>query len=271
MSYVWLDWLADELRAEGCRVDEVDGWEWRGRPSSSGQFDPYGVCWHHTGTTSSESNPHPTLNMCINGRSDLPGPLCQALIGYDGTVHVIAAGRANHAGQCNGFGPFTTGDANAQLVGWEIDYDGDQHMSDAQVDAATLASAAVLRRFGETENYACRHEETSTTGKWDTGHVSGDQLRAWIRDALAGGAPAPEPPKHREIDMFYGTDSTGQGYLCNGIRVNKIKSPAYRDTILAAGVPNIGAQVADFWSMFDNDDGVVDAIRRIETNVAKTD
>lgn len=261
MTYQWLDWLPDALRAEGCTVVEVDGWESRGRPSSSGGFDPYGTLHHHTGTTASPSNPAPTLQTVIHGRSDLPGPLCHALIGYDGTVHVVAAGRANHAGECNGFGPFSGGDGNAQLIGWEIDYDGTQAISDAQQDAAVRASAAVLKRLGETENYAATHQETSKTGKWDTGGVTGDQWRTLIRDRMSGTTPA---PTHREVDMFYGTDSTGQGWLCNGVRKQKIKSPAYRDTIIKAGVPQIGGQSSDFWSQFPTDQGVIDTLNKVE-------
>lgn len=188
MTYVWLSWLADALRDEGCKVVEESGWKNRGRPNSTGAFNPYGVAMHHTGTKSSSSNPHPTLGMCINGRSDLPGPLCQVLIGYDGKCHVIAAGRANHAGECNGFGPFSSGDGNAQLVGFEIDYDGTQAMSAAQKDAATRAGAAVLRRMKKAANYAATHKETSTTGKWDTGGVTGDQWRNMIGDRLGGSA-----------------------------------------------------------------------------------
>jgi len=187
MAYRWLTWLASDLRAEGCTVSETSGWQNRGRPSSTGAFDPYGVLWHHTGTTSSASNPAPTLSMCINGRSDLPGPLCHVLIGYDGTCHIVAAGRANHAGSCSGFGPFTTGDGNAQLVGFEIDYNGTQPMSAAQQDAATRASSACLKRFARPSDYAARHAETSTTGKWDTGGITGDQLRAWVAARMAGG------------------------------------------------------------------------------------
>jgi hypothetical protein len=187
MTYVWLPWLADALRAEGATVREEPGWKTRGRPSSSGQFNPYGVLWHHTGSTSSPSNPCPTLRMCITGRPDLPGPLCQVVIGYDGVCHVIAAGRANHAGRCSGWGPFSTGDANWQLVGFEIDYNGTQAMSAKQKDAATRASAACLKRFKHDEGYAARHQETSVTGKWDTGGVTGPQLRAMIRDYMENG------------------------------------------------------------------------------------
>jgi hypothetical protein len=262
MSYVWLSWLADDLRREGCTVVECDGWESRGRPASAGAFDPYGVLWHHTGTTTSDTNTHPTLNLIINGRSDLPGPLAQAMIGYDGTVYVVAAGRANHAGGCNGYGPFYDGDGNAQMVGWEIDYDGTQHMSAAQQDAATRASAAVLRRLDRDQNYAARHEETSSTGKWDTGHVTGDQLRGLIHTQLATGGTAPAP-EHQEVDMFYGTSPDGKGWLCNGIRKTWINSPRTRDTILGTGVPTVGEQPSDFWNEFPTDEGIVSTINTI--------
>src|SRR5215471_5383743 len=124
MAYVWLDWLADALRAEGVTVSEQSGWKSRGRPSSTGAFQPSGVLWHHTGTRSSTSNPAPTLNTLINGRSDLPGPLCHVSPGYDGVARVIAAGRANHAGTAVASGPMPGGDGNALYVGLEIDYDG---------------------------------------------------------------------------------------------------------------------------------------------------
>jgi len=56
MTYVWVTWLADALRAEGCTVKEESGWKNRGRPSSSGQFKPYAAGVHHTASTSSNSN-----------------------------------------------------------------------------------------------------------------------------------------------------------------------------------------------------------------------
>jgi N-acetylmuramoyl-L-alanine amidase len=187
MTYVWLDWLAGALRDEGCRVSEYSGWRNRGRPSSTGSFNPYAVLWHHTATHSSMSNPAPTLQMCVNGRSDLPGPLAHVVIGYDGVCHVIAAGRANHAGECNGNGPTSPGDGNAQLVGFEIDYDGTQNMSGEQYDAAIRAAAAVVRHFKHDQSYCRGHKETSVTGKWDPGGYSMDNMRAAVRDRLAGG------------------------------------------------------------------------------------
>lgn len=90
-----IPWLVDVLRSAGVQVVVEGDWLNRMRP---GDFNPIGVLWHHTASTSSATNPHPALNICINGRSDLPGPLCQALVDYHGVFHVISAGRCNHAG-----------------------------------------------------------------------------------------------------------------------------------------------------------------------------
>lgn len=219
LAYQWLTWLADALRAEGCTVVEGSGWKSRGRPSSSGSFAPYGVLWHHTGTTSSPSNPAPTLSMCIDGRPDLPGPLCHVLIGYDGVCHLVAAGRANHAGKNGGSGPIPAGDGNAQLVGFEIDYNGTQAMSQEQYDAATRASCACLKRFNRSADYTRRHQETSTTGKWDAGGVTGTQIRTSVASALAGSA-APSgdddwlaEPKDVWAVKWGGSDKTAMNFI----------------------------------------------------------
>jgi hypothetical protein len=195
MAYVWQKWLADALRDEGCDVREYEGWKSRGRPGSTGAFDPYGVLVHHTGTKTSSSNPCPTLSTCVHGRSDLPGPLCHVVIGYDGVCHVIAAGRANHGGECNGNGPTSSGDANAQLIGIEVDYSGSQAVSDKQADATVRASAAILRHYGKDASYCRGHKETSSTGKWDPGrNGSGssaydmDDVRGYVKDRLSGGS-----------------------------------------------------------------------------------
>ena len=93
MTTFSLTWLATVLDNAGLKVAETPGWRSRGRADMP---RPLGVMCHHT------ANPHsgnmPTLNMLINGRSDLPGPLCQLGLGRDGTFYVVAAGRANHAG-----------------------------------------------------------------------------------------------------------------------------------------------------------------------------
>lgn len=173
-----LVWLADALRAAGLTVVETDGW--RERTATSGpQPAPVGVLEHHTATPASYENPAPSVQLCIDGRPDLAGPLCHAVIGFDGTVHMIAAGRANHAGKAKESGPNPGGDGNTLYVGFEWDYQGvDQGPSPEQYSAAVKATRAVLAHLGRPPDAARGHKETSVTGKIDPGHVDMDRFRA---------------------------------------------------------------------------------------------
>ncbi|WP_433391279.1 N-acetylmuramoyl-L-alanine amidase [Micromonospora sp. KLBMP9576] len=180
-----IPWLADVLRAAGVAVVEEGNWRARG---VSGAFAPIGVLWHHTAATSSPSRPAPALGVCINGRSDLPGPLCHALVDYHGVFHLISANRANHAGNSRGSGPIPAGSGNTMLIGWEIDYNGvNQAMTQAQYNASVAATAAVLRTLGRDASYARGHRETSTTGKIDPSFIDLDAMRRDVAAAMAGG------------------------------------------------------------------------------------
>jgi N-acetylmuramoyl-L-alanine amidase len=179
-----IPWLADVLREAGVQVVEEGNWLGRG---VSGSFNPIGVLWHHTAATSSPSNPAPALGTCINGRNDLQGPLCHALVDYYGVFHLISANRANHAGWCGGSGPIPVGDGNTMLIGWEIDYNGvSQQMTPAQYSASVKATAAVLRRLGRDASYARGHRETSVTGKIDPSFINLDTMRSDVAAAMTG-------------------------------------------------------------------------------------
>jgi hypothetical protein len=82
------------MKERGLIVKYSSGWESRGTSSS---FDPYAVICHHTAATTNIDS------VLINGRADLPGPLCNwALHGQspgDGIWVAIASGKANHAGE----------------------------------------------------------------------------------------------------------------------------------------------------------------------------
>lgn len=188
MAYVWQRWLADELRAAGLEVIEVEGWENRGRPASTGSFDPDGQhSLHHTGATSSASNPAPGISTLIQGRSDLPGPLCQYAVDYLGRVWIIAAGRANHAGPIGKSGvpgmPLGA-DGNALAIGDEVITNGTQALPKAQRESMTTAAAVVLAHFDRGPEYAHRHADISGSGKWDLGQLTTTQHRADVRAAL---------------------------------------------------------------------------------------
>lgn len=181
-----LAWLGAELRAAGLGVVETPGWT--ERSANSGPLpEPLGVLEHHTASTASYDDPAPSVRLCIEGRPDLAGPLCHGLIAFDGTVHLIAAGRANHAGRAVASGPIPAGDGNVLYVGFEWDYQGvDQGPSPEQRTAAVRATAAVLARLGRGADSARGHRETTTTDKIDPGHVDLDQFRAEVAARLGG-------------------------------------------------------------------------------------
>jgi hypothetical protein len=147
-------WLADTLRAAGCSVTEHAGWEKRGRPGGMG--DVQGVMIHHTG-----SNPRggsaPDVDILIEGRSDLAGPLAQLLLGRDGMFHVIAAGRCNHAGAGYWHG-VTNG--NGHFIGIECENDGKgEHWPEVQMAELVKGAAAILAHVHADSVMACGHKE----------------------------------------------------------------------------------------------------------------
>lgn len=148
-----LTWLADVLRAAGCTVAEVDGWKDRGR-GDVGTIDA--VIAHHTGP-GKDAN---LLKLILNGRPDLAGPLSQLFLDRQGTYHVLAAGRCNHAG--NGSWHGATG--NSDTIGIEAANagDGKEAWPAAQMRAYIVGVAAILRHRGKDELGVAGHKEFAT-------------------------------------------------------------------------------------------------------------
>ena len=78
-----------------------------------------GVLCHHT--TGPKVGNMPTLNLLIEGRPDLAGPLAQLGLGRDGTFYVVAAGLCNHAGD-GAYRSIVAG--NTHLIGIEAENTG---------------------------------------------------------------------------------------------------------------------------------------------------
>lgn len=187
------------LRAAGITVYEWGGWESRG----NGQTSAYeGGIVHHTGTPYGGA-----FQALVTGRPDLSGPLCNYAGNDDGTVTVIAAHPANHAGASGGYsmGPLpTTTLFNKRVMGLEIVYPGDSPMRDAQYWTAITWARIVtdVCGYGDIER-ARAHAETSITGKWDPGYAPGQTIGmpGFRHDAVIG-PPAPPPPPPPEEEFF---------------------------------------------------------------------
>lgn len=87
------DEIVAALKRWGIPYREQTGW--RARANSRGWGDVTGFMWHHTGDDAPDSV---DLKMVTEGRTGLPGPLCNFGLADDGTVWLVAAGAANHAG-----------------------------------------------------------------------------------------------------------------------------------------------------------------------------
>lgn len=184
--------LPAALERWGLTVVAVTGWEDRKRP---GAFAPIGVMIHHTAAPD-RSKDAPSLQVCIDGRRDLPGPLCQLLVARSGKVYVISAGRCNHAGE-GSLPAVPANGGNTLLVGIEAENDGVGELWPAvQVGAMVRATAAVLDLLGRPRMNVWGHREY-TPRKIDPAGIAMAQFRADVAAARPpGDTPMPTLPEN---------------------------------------------------------------------------
>lgn len=145
--------LADYLRRQGLTVIEHPGWEHRGRDLPD---KPDTVVCHHTATSLKALGDLPTLRLLVEGRPDLPGPLCQLGLSRAGVVHLIASGKANHAGK----GAWRGQTSSARTIGIEAEHPGgDCPWTPVQYTAYVKLCAALCRYLEVDPNRVCGHRE----------------------------------------------------------------------------------------------------------------
>lgn len=143
MAYKWALWLADVLRDAGCPVVEEDGWRTRGR--SGGTWEPSGIVLHHDASPPGETSHG--VNVILNGRPGLSGPLSQLWLDFDGRWHIVAAGRANHAG-LGKWSDIPANRGNEFLIGIETDHTTNEAWSLAQNRSGITGLIALSDRLG---------------------------------------------------------------------------------------------------------------------------
>lgn len=178
-------WIADACRRAGLKVHEVPGWRTRG----SSTFSPKVVICHHTAGPA--RGDMPSLNVLINGRSGLPGPLCQVGLSRSGTVYVVAAGRANHAGT----GSWRGVSGNTSALGIEAESTGRGDWTDEQrrvypILAGVLAKGAGIR----SAEMICAHREWAPSRKIDPTGIHMPDLRARAAKWMSGDHQQPATP-----------------------------------------------------------------------------
>ncbi|MFE6851818.1 peptidoglycan-binding protein [Streptomyces sp. NPDC057674] len=199
------DRLLAALRGAGLTVVEHDGWRTHNR-NHKGPWGPvHGVMIHHTVTKGTAT----TVRICHDGYAGLPGPLCHGVIAKDGVVHLLSAGRANHAGSGDGDVLQAVTDERPLPVDDEADTDGNRYFygfecenlgdgkdpwPKVQLEAIAKASAAVCRAYGWGERSVIGHLEWQP-GKSDPRGFSMDSMRTRVAALLD---LAPVPPKKPE-------------------------------------------------------------------------
>lgn len=155
-----MDWLATVLRNAGLTVLEHPGWKTRGRDG----MRPRIVIGHHTASFPTTPDSVVT-NLLVNGRVDLPGPLCHLGLNRDGAYIVIAGGKANHAG----IGKWMDADESVEAIGIEaynwgagVPFPSREPWPQVQLDAYDRGVAALLSHLGRDPRYFAGHREWAT-------------------------------------------------------------------------------------------------------------
>ncbi|MEU6082220.1 peptidoglycan-binding protein [Streptomyces sp. NPDC047108] len=198
------------LRDEGLVVHEYRSWRTHNR-NHKGPWGPVnGVMIHHT-VTKGTSN---SVDLCYDGHSALPGPLCMGVIDKAGEVWLVGNGRANHAGLGDGdvlravinesdLPPDNEADTdgNRHFYGFECINlgDGDDPWPEKQKLAIEKASAALCRAHGWTHKSVIGHLEWQP-GKQDPRGFTMKSMRDRIAKRLGrdpeGPTDPPAPPKY---------------------------------------------------------------------------
>ena len=208
------------LRKWKVKYREYPGWRTRTRPG--GITDAVGIIEHHTGGTGQSLNYLKFLFVTGRPEDGIPGPLCNVATAADGTLHLGATGRANHAGSGSqatmnhveaedyaGYGaelrPGPDGvNGNPHYYGNEIMYTGAAAPTDAAYRTAVLHAAAICDHYGWSALSVIAHRE-HTTRKGDPGKVPMNKFRTDLAAVLRIGpnviwsgktpkAPITKPP-----------------------------------------------------------------------------
>lgn len=195
------------LMREGIEPLEYRSWRTHNR-NHKGPWGPvHGVMIHHTvtkGDTYDQTSA--SVELCYEGHSALPGPLCHAVGAKSGDVYLVGNGRTNHAGKGDSrvLGAVideeplprptvANKDGNQFFYGIELINlgDGKDSWPSAQYITAVGYAAAICRFHGWSERSVIGHKE------WQPGKIDPtfdmDRFRSAVRAQLNPPPTMPPP------------------------------------------------------------------------------
>ena len=273
-------WLADVVRdtfrgVRGVQVDEIPGWETRGRPVANHQ----GVIDHHTGRGSYNA----LLNYMAYGSSI--APLCNIATSrpWNGIVRVtiVSSGKANHAGRGQ---LWWTGhdNGNAAAIGIEHQNDGSQSWPAQQVEVMKRLDKALLDHMGLGTDRLADHKTYAPGRKVDrhsihipTYRSQVDQVVLWDKEEQYMGERYYEQAVigHSAVDIemgrvlanYYGlalVQVDGRGHMNSVSHPGNTAKVGYGLVIGAAGGKVRGLPIGAMTLAGENRDGTAEQVGR---------
>ena len=151
MAYALASRLERAVKRAGVKYRAQSGWRNRGR-GTMGSIQSI-MCHHTAGPASGNT---PSLNVVTHGRPGLSGPLAQLFLARDGTVILVAAGRANHAGRVS-----SNRYSNSHSIGIEAEATGVSSWPAAQMDAYAKLCKALIDEFNLPVSRVIGHAEAA--------------------------------------------------------------------------------------------------------------
>ena len=141
----------------------------------------------------------------------MPAPLCNYSTNRDGTLSIIAAGRANHAG----VGEWAGHSGNKWFLGDEMKNlgTGAEPWPTVQLDAARVAAAAILDHLGQPADMLCGHKEYALPpGRKVDPHTLNMESNRLIVEALMEDGMALTPKEENLLkDLLVVLETAGKG------------------------------------------------------------
>jgi peptidoglycan hydrolase-like protein with peptidoglycan-binding domain len=151
---MYLTELVDVLRAVDLTVVETADWQTRGRRGGEQLDGVRSIICHHTAGPATGDTP--SLSVVIHGRPGLSGPLSQLYLSRAGVWHVVAAGKANHAGQVD-----NVDHSNAWAIGIEAEATGTDAWPPAQYMSYARGVAALAAHYKLSVGAVLGHKEVA--------------------------------------------------------------------------------------------------------------
>lgn len=239
--------LADILRPH-VNLQEFGGWQTYGGST----FTPAGIIIHHTAGRND-------LNLCINGRSDLPGPLCNLYFDRDAPYRVtlVSGEAANHAGSGSSrvldevrrgvaAGPDAAArglvddlSGNRYFYGFECENlgDGKEIWPFEQALAMVNAAAAICRHHGWNAGHVIGHREW-TRRKIDPRGFTMSGFRAAVQSVLDSPLEDDMPLTTDELNLLNATYGKARDAVNYGV-ANEASIAALRAEVARLAAPGV--------------------------------